>query len=224
MQFDIRLWQNVVKTTAGQTQLGHTLTQVTFKIVKNKTISSAELPSSVWLGPVQLGPNSQSCIPVAGNSFKIIFPMREHACNHNDQSWSANPQVGCVTNPLSVPNPLWRTTPPLPPRSLGCQQGHPCRQRVMEEQTSQCCAVHFNPLTPRGVRAGCAGCGQQKMEGQSFRIVCLQMFTLTDTILEGQRLAVLKMLDEEEYFFKLSRSTYISPPPWQNKNNSTDFS
>ena len=77
MQFDIRLWQNVVKTTAGQTQLGHTLTQVTFKIVKNKTISSAELPSSVWLGPVQLGPNSQSCIPVAGNSFKIISPMRE---------------------------------------------------------------------------------------------------------------------------------------------------
>ena len=103
--------------------------------------------------------------------------------NHNDQSWSANPQVGCVTNPLTVPNPLWRTTPPLAPRSLGCQQGHPCRQRVMEEQTSQCCAVHFNPLTPRGVRAGCAGCGQEKMEGQSFRIVCLQMFTLTDTIL-----------------------------------------
>ena len=72
----------------------------------------------------------------------------------------------------------------------------------MEEQTSQCCAVHFNPLTPRGVRAGCAGCGQEKMEGQSFRIVCLQMFTLTDTILEGQRLAVLRIWDEEEYFFK----------------------
>ena len=40
------------------------------------------------------------------------------------------------------------------------------------------------------------------MEGQSFRIVCLQMFTLTDTILEGQRLAVLRIWDEEEYFFK----------------------
>ena len=41
------------------------------------------------------------------------------------------------------------------------------------------------------------------MEGQSFRIVCLQMFTLTDTILEGRRLAVLRVLDEEDYFFNL---------------------
>lgn len=67
-------------------------------------------------------------------------------------NWHLHPQV-VGANPRSVPNPVcWAE---LPPRSLGCQWGHPCRQRVMKQGGELCCGFYFiSDTRGAGVQTG----------------------------------------------------------------------
>ena len=86
-------------------------------------------------------PLSIICVSVGTPLCTALEMIAPHMCvDQIVTNWHLYPQV-VGANPRSVPNPVcWAE---LPPRSLGCHWGHPCRQRVMKQGGELCCGFYF---------------------------------------------------------------------------------
>ena len=123
-----------------------------------------------------------------------------HAWNCDQLRFSA---TGGGSKSIRFPKPSLESCTPLPPRSLGCQWGHPCRQRVMKQGGTLCCAFYFNPADPAG------GAGVQTGEDWGPIIWDWPFANITDTTLKdghilvlSRRVAAVCFLKEEEQAHK----------------------